>query len=174
MPPLLRGARVTLRPPTERDIEFSLAFANDEDLRGWLRFWRPTGEEEERAWLRDAAQSEEPTWLIEEGSRPVGFASLTSWNKPAGVAEMGLGLLATGDRGRGVGEEACRLVLRHAFDAMGLQRVYLHVLDDNAPAIRLYERLGFRREGVLRRHAYKRGALRDQLVMGLLREEAAP
>jgi RimJ/RimL family protein N-acetyltransferase len=53
---------------------------------------------------------------------------------------------------------------------MALQRVWLHVYADN-PAARLYARLGFRPEGTLRRHAWKRGAYRDQLVMGLLAEE---
>ena len=38
MPPELRGKRVVLRAPAEADLPFLMAFANDPDLRGWLRF----------------------------------------------------------------------------------------------------------------------------------------
>ena len=168
MAPVLRGKKVTLRPPRDDDLDFAMRFANDEELRGWLRFWRPTTQDEERAWLRGAQQSDEPTWIIEHEARPVGTLALTQWDRVSRTAELGVGVLD--GRSTGLGGEAISLALDHAFGEMGLQRVHLHVYADN-PAVRLYERLGFRIEGTLRRHAWKRGAYRDQHVMGLLREE---
>jgi putative acetyltransferase len=49
--------------------------------------------------------------------------------------------------------------------------VYLHVFPDNEAAIRLYERVGFAREGVLRRHVSKRGRSRDVVVMAAVRDD---
>ena len=46
-------------------------------------------------------------------------------------------------RGRGLGSEAVRLMLRHGFETMGLTRVWLRVRTDNAPARALYEKAGF-------------------------------
>lgn len=169
--PVLEGERVRLRPPAEGDLEFAHAFANDEDLRGWLRFWRPTTEMEEMEWLQSLRDEGELVWLIEarEGGEPLGFCSLHV--EPVGrLAELGIGIMDGGRRGRGAGSDAIRLILGHAFGTLRLQRVYLNVVADN-PAARLYERLGFRREGTLRRHTWKRGAYRDQHVMGVLREE---
>jgi len=177
MPPVLRGEKVTLRAPRDEDLDFAMRFANDEELRGWLRFWRPTTVDEERAWIRNAQRSDEPQWFIEHEGRPVGAIGLTSWDRVSRVAELGVGILdgeglgqGHGGRGRGLGTEAIRLALSHGFAEMGLQRVMLHVYADN-PAARLYERLGFRVEGRMRRQSWKRGAYRDQLVMGILAEE---
>ncbi|MEA3201722.1 MAG: hypothetical protein QOE90_3150 [Thermoplasmata archaeon] len=170
MPPELRGERVVLRAPTERDVPFLLAFANDPDLRGWLRFTMPTTEELELRWLASLDDAHDRVWLMLDGTRAVGCVGLHGWDPVARHAELGLGILLPADRGRGLGHEACALALRHAFDEMGLQRVWLHVIEDN-PARKLYERLGFREEGRLRRHVYKRGAWRDSIAMGLLREE---
>lgn len=174
MPPTLEGERVRLRAPRDDDLPFLLRLANDPDLRGWLRFERPVTESEERAWLAHLHDDEGRVWLVETlPGKPVGLVSLLEWSHVARHAELGVALLAPEDRGAGFGGEACRLALRHAFEDMGLQRVHLTVHEDN-PAARLYRRLGFREEGRLRRHAYKRGAYRDVLAMGLLREEWLP
>ena len=172
MPPTLEGEKVRLRAPGKADLPLLLAVANDPGLRGWLRFERPKTESEERAWLAHLDDRDGRVWLVEEKAtgRGLGMVSLLGWNGPARHAELGVTLVRAEDRGAGHGGEACRLALRHAFQDMALQRVHLTVHDDN-PAVRLYLRLGFREEGRLRRHVYKRGAYRDLLAMGLLREE---
>lgn len=168
--PVLEGAAARLRPLTEEDVPFLVRFANDEDLRGWLRFWRPMTEADELGWVRNLDGSDDVVWAMVKDGVPVGCIGLHQVDRVAGTAELGLGVLDASKRGRGIGHEACGLVIEHAFGGMGLQRVWLHVYTDN-PAVRLYERLGFRREGTLRRHGFKRGAWRDQHVYGLLREE---
>lgn len=172
VPPTLRGERVLLRELREDDLGFCVAFANDPELRGWLRFERPMTEEGERAWLHGLSHSDEPQWLMAVAATgaPAGIIGLMEWDKVARHAELGLGILDPAARGRGIGGEAIRLVLRHAFHDLNLQRVHLRVHEDN-PARRLYARAGFREEGVLRRDVYKRGAYRDAVVMGILREE---
>jgi RimJ/RimL family protein N-acetyltransferase len=72
---------------------------------------------------------------------------------------------------QGYGQQAIRLLLRHAFHDLGLQRVYLTVLDDNPRAIRAYEKCGFTVEGRLRKHVYKRGQFRDLVFMGVCADD---
>lgn len=170
--PTLETPRVRLRPVGPQDLDFCLDFANDPELRGWLRFERPKLPEGERAWLEGLDPSRDRVWAMTEPAtgRPVGLVSLTGWHHVARHAELGLGILDPRERGRGFGADAIRLLLRHAFEDMDLQRVHLTVHADN-PARRLYARLGFREEGILRRHVYKRGAFRDLVHMGILREE---
>jgi len=52
--------------------------------------------------------------------------------------------------GRGIGSAALPLVLAHCFDELGTHRVWLDVMPDNGRARRVYERAGFRAEGLLR------------------------
>ncbi|GII61545.1 hypothetical protein Skr01_16300 [Sphaerisporangium krabiense] len=65
-------------------------------------------------------------------------------------ARIGLVLVAPAGRGRGHGAAIIRAALRLAFEDLKVHRVDLGVYPHNSGAIRLYERFGFRREGVLR------------------------
>ena len=87
------------------------------------------------------------------------------------VAWLGLGI---GDRshwGQGVGSEAMQLALGYAFCELNLYRVQLTVIDTNARAIALYEKLGFQREGVFRKFGRRDGKRYDMFLYGLLRPE---
>jgi RimJ/RimL family protein N-acetyltransferase len=87
------------------------------------------------------------------------------------VAWLGLGI---GDRslwGQGIGSEAMQLALRYAFCELNLYRVQLTVIDYNARAIALYEKFGFKREGVFRQFGQRDGRRYDMILYGLLRPE---
>jgi len=73
--------------------------------------------------------------------------------------------------GRGYGTDAVLVLLRLAFDKVGLHRVHLHVFDFNERAISCYEKCGFRREGMLRDYWFKNGKFRDTLLMSILESE---
>lgn len=84
--------------------------------------------------------------------------------------------LAIGDpanRGRGYGSDALRLMLRFAFHEVNLHRVQLTVFAYNTPAIRLYEKFGFTREGVFRDYILRDGQRHDMFLYGLLAHEWA-
>jgi len=100
----------------------------------------------------------------------VGFYEIEWAN---GNAWLGIGI---GDRrnwGKGYGADALRLILRHGFGEMNLHRISLTVIAYNTRAIALYERFGFRREGVFREFGCRDGRRYDLLLYGLLRSEWA-
>jgi RimJ/RimL family protein N-acetyltransferase len=74
-------------------------------------------------------------------------------------------------RGKGLAEEASRLLLRFAFGTLGLHRVFLQVDVTNQSAISLYRRLGFVEEGVLRAAAFAEGRFVDRLLLSMLSHE---
>jgi RimJ/RimL family protein N-acetyltransferase len=86
-------------------------------------------------------------------------------------ADLRISLFYEDDFGRGYGTEALRLVLDYAFNTLKLHRVGLDVFDYNARAIHVYEKLGFRREGVLRDALYYDGAFHDSVLMSILEDE---
>ena len=88
-------------------------------------------------------------------------------------AEFSIQIGAESARGRGIGEAATRLTLDHAFGDLNLHRVSLSVLASNARAIALYEKVGFRAEGLLRKAAFKEGRYLDVVAMGMLAADRA-
>ena len=83
--------------------------------------------------------------------------------------------LSASHHGRGLGSEAIRVLARHLFEECGHHRLTIDPASDNAPAIRAYERVGFRRVGIMR--SYERGTdgvWHDGLLMDMLAEEFRP
>lgn len=74
-------------------------------------------------------------------------------------------------QGKGVASAAIQLVLNYAFNIMNLKRITLGVIAENTNAIRLYEKIGFVREGCLRSHVLCNGAYHDVILYGLMAEE---
>ncbi|MFL9889500.1 MULTISPECIES: GNAT family N-acetyltransferase [Paraburkholderia] len=86
-------------------------------------------------------------------------------------AEFSIQIGAETARGRGIGEAATRQTLDHAFGDLNLNRISLTVLASNARAIALYEKVGFRAEGLLRQAAFKGGRYLDVIPMAILADD---
>lgn len=71
---------------------------------------------------------------------------------------------------RGIGEMVCREIIKHAFIDLNLNRIYLYVLEQNARAIRMYEKVGFLVEGKLEDAVYKNGSYHNTIMMAILRK----
>lgn len=74
-------------------------------------------------------------------------------------------------RGRGYGTDMIKTLLKICFDELDMHKVYLEAYGYNEAAIRLYERLGFVREGVYRERTYAMGRRWDEVRYGMLRNE---
>lgn len=73
--------------------------------------------------------------------------------------------------GQGLGSEALLQILHYGFNERGLNRVYAHINADNIASIRLHEKCGYKREGLLRQAIFKNGQFKDIVVMSILKEE---
>lgn len=166
-------AQVRLRTVTEADLPDYVRWLNDPEVTQFTTLEAgsitPEGEREWFARISDPERRDR-CWAIEAGGRHVGNCAL-------GLDETGraggFGIII-GDKtqwGKGYGTAALREVLRIGFGEMKLQRIWLQAFSGNARGLRCYEKCGFRREGVLRRHRLKRGEWVDVVCMGILREE---
>lgn len=102
--------------------------------------------------------------------RVIGTCTLAGWDRQHRRAELGFAL-GRSHWGRGVMAEALPTVLRFGFVGMQLHRIEADVDPRNAPSVRHLERLGFRREGLLRERYHQGGEVQDALFYGLLRAE---
>lgn len=104
-------------------------------------------------------------------SKCVGHVGLYEVDERNRRGELGV-LIGTAEvRGLGVGKSACRAILDIAFFEFGLHSVYLHVIEDNSIAIKLYTQLGFRKDGVIREAVFKNGVFKGLAHYTLLADE---
>jgi putative acetyltransferase len=107
------------------------------------------------------------------GERVVGMLSLHAFPRPRRQHAAAIGMSVHEEwHGKGVGTALMHAGLDLADNWLNLTRLELEVYIDNEPAIRLYERFGFEREGLLRQHAYRDGRYVDSYVMARLRTPA--
>ncbi len=74
--------------------------------------------------------------------------------------------------GQGLGFEASRLLVRHGFEALNLNRIELGTPASNIGMQKIAEKLGMKREGVKRAAFFKDGLFQDIWIFGLLADEA--
>jgi len=105
------------------------------------------------------------------GERVVGMLSVHTFpRKPRRRHAGAIGMGVHDDwQGKGVGTALMRAGVDLADKWLNLTRLELEVYTDNEPAVRLYERFGFEREGTLRQHAYRDGRYVDAYMMARLR-----
>ena len=83
---------------------------------------------------------------------------------PPGVFELGIALFDEEARGRGYGTEAIALLTAHLFAELGAERVQASTAVDNSAMRRVFEKLGFAKEGVMRSYM-PAGESRDDYVL---------
>ena len=169
---------VRLRELAREDIAIVNRWRQDRDLVDGLGApARYISEDVDHAWFEDYLRRRGAdvrcAILVEGEVEPVGLISLIGIDSVHRRAEMHLLVGRRDLHGRGVGTDATRLMLAHAFGDLNLHRVFLSVLARNAAAIRVYEKSGFVREGVARESAYKRGEYEDMMQMAILDREFA-
>jgi RimJ/RimL family protein N-acetyltransferase len=102
---------------------------------------------------------------------PVGVISLMNISEANDSAELSVIVGHPEDRHQGYGAEAIALILRYGFEDLNLNRVGLSVFEFNEDAISTYEKLGFRKEGRLRKAVKRDDAFHDAILMGISRSE---
>ena len=83
---------------------------------------------------------------------------------PPGVFELGIELFVDA-RGKGFGSEAIELLTAHLFDEHGAGRVQASTAVENGAMRRVFEKLGFREEGVMRAFMPRAGGRREDFVL---------
>ncbi|HYX88211.1 MAG TPA: GNAT family protein [Gaiellaceae bacterium] len=171
----LRGERVLLRPLRADELETVWQARVDDESAPWMS----TPEAYERLRERVASSGRfVDGWLdlgIESDGRLVGEidARHPPRSMPEGVFELGISLFDVHDRGRGLGTDAIRLLTRHLFDREGARRVQASTWVENRAMRRVFEKLGFVEEGVLRAYMPSERGRDDYVLYAITRDDLA-
>ncbi|MBE7450599.1 MAG: GNAT family N-acetyltransferase [Kofleriaceae bacterium] len=169
---------VRLRPLAESDVDHIMTWVNDPEITGNIAAFsgRAFTRDDEVAYVRQIlASPSDRVFSIEEAAtgRYLGQTGLHQIHARSKVARLACIIATRGDMGRGYGTGAIRLVLDHAFGPLGLHKLWLMVFSHNERGRRIYGRLGFVEEGVLREEYFHQDRWFDMVRMSMLAREWA-
>lgn len=174
---MIYGEKTRLRAIERTDLERYVEWFNDPEVTQHLMRHLPISMADEERWYESQQKLPEESRSMALDARDdkrwvhIGGVGLHDIDWQSRMAEAGISI---GDKrywDRGFGKDAMRTLLRHGFDCLNLNRIYLRVFVDNERAIAVYRHLGFVEEGRLRKHFFRRGEYHDMLIMGILRPE---
>lgn len=171
----VRGPTLTLRYAVQADAPRLLELASEEAVTRWFSWGPYSTVAEPRAYIDSLAAKRDAGILLD-------FLVVHHEDGPIGVT--GLSELSARDRratvgtwfgrqwwGRGVNAESKALIAALAFDGLGMERLTAWANARNGRSQMALERVGFRREGVLRAWHRHGDAMHDVVVFRMLRAE---
>jgi RimJ/RimL family protein N-acetyltransferase len=167
----LRGERVELRTVEREHVEFLRDLVNDPDVWQYLDNRPPiNGVAEEEYVEEEAANEDSVSLLISVDGEPAGTIGFRPATPVDGSVELGL-LVAPAHWGEGYSTDAARTLTTYAFEERRVHRVVAKAVTDNVGSCRIWEKLGFREEGVFREAAFHGGEYLDVAQYAVLAEE---
>jgi RimJ/RimL family protein N-acetyltransferase len=170
----IKGEKITLRPYRLSDAEAILRGASDPVAR------RLTGthatftlEQTQNYVARYETAEDRVGFIIAHPAtlEPLGEIVLLGIDEDNRNAGLRIAIFNQEDFSKGYGSEAIRLVVNHGFKELNLHRISLEVFDFNPRAIHVYEKVGFKREGVMRDALFYDGEYHNTIMMGILESE---
>ena len=149
--PVIKGQKLILRPMCMEDTEQFLRMRNHPDVNRWFVFRREITAEEHIAWINEhlTTSGDCRQFMIyaphEDGLSYyiIGCTNLKNIDLIAGSAEYGVFIADPNVRGKGYGTETLSLMIKYAFEHLGLKSVLSRVFTDNIPSFTHFERGGF-------------------------------
>ena len=176
--PVLQTERFIVREFTPKDAPSLARFANNRKIWACLRdrFPHPYSEKDAAEFIgMVSGQPPSTSFAIEIDGKAVGAVGIIPQD-PNDVyrysAELGY-WLGEPYWGKGLMTEIVRLFVKEAFQRFNFWRIYAGVYHNNPASMRVLEKAGFTREGVLRKAAFKDGNILDEVRFSLLKEELA-
>ncbi|NNE68567.1 MAG: GNAT family N-acetyltransferase [Pyrinomonadaceae bacterium] len=174
--PRLESERLLLTQMSEDDSSQVLAiFSDPEVMRYWgmaplkdaddaIRFIRETN--------KSFTERELFGWgvRLKETGKLIGTCTLLNFDAQNKRAEIGSAVIRK-HWGKGVATEAAATLISFAFDTLKLHRLEADVDPKNTASLRVLEKFGFKKEGLLRERWHQMGEIQDSVFLGLLRRE---
>lgn len=164
-----RGETVTLRTVEREDADLLQRAYNEPAFQEGFLVSHPSNRNEVETRIQETVEDDDSVYLLVcVDETAVGGVSLRNVRRSHGMLAY---WLLPDERGNGYVTEAASLLVDHAFQNLGLHRVFAWTIDDNDASQAVLRRLGFRHEGTYREHVFTRGEYRDTEHFGLLDSE---
>jgi len=166
---------ISLRLFNKSDVDLKVKWINDKDINTFLHYDLPLCPDRTLNWFNKImSNSSREDYIYElitdRGHVPIGLIGLLGIDNKNRKAEF---YIVNGEKeywGKGLATKATRKFLNHAFLKHDLNKIYLYTEVDNELAQRLFEKIGFQKEGLLKEDLIYMGRKIDRYYYAIYRE----
>lgn len=164
--------KIRLVPIEEHHLEWMYQCRNDDSIRHWCRQVGLIRWDEHWSWYESLAGDKSRQMFVMREERSFGdfgVVGLTSIDQVARRAEFSI-WVEPQNQGKGLATEGMKAICNYGFLELGLNSIWGESFEGN-PGIKIWEKLGFKKDGIRRDFYYKNGSFVDAHLCSLLRSE---
>ena len=168
---ILKDDIVLLRAIEEDDAQVLMDLINDPEVENSVYGWSyPVSLSSQKSWISNLANGSTVRYSIDYEGKMVGVAIISSIDMKNRTANMNIKLLQSA-RGKGVATRVVVLMIKYCFEELNLHCLTANVIERNSSSRKLFEKLGFSQDGILRDRVYKNGGYHNVIAYSLLKDE---
>jgi RimJ/RimL family protein N-acetyltransferase len=165
---MIKGKKILLVPPEEKDLEKFEKWFSEEEL---TKYWDTSFPLNRENFREKIFKTSDKYFMIKiKNKKIIGFVEMKNIDWKNSKCMIGI-MIEKKEHNRGYGTDAIKTLLNFIFSQLNLHKVYLYVFEENKKAIRVYEKCGFKVEGKLIDDVYKGGKFHNYLRMFILKED---
>lgn len=169
---ILESDELLIKPTEESDLNELMQLRWDADVMSYL-LHEPIGMKQQTEWFKNITSKDVVMTIFlkeKNGLRIIGTTGLYNINMRHQTATLKL-RITNNVQGRGIGNKLFIMILDYAFGTLNIRKILSDNFSDNERVAILKDKLGFVKEGILRKHYYHNGEFRDADVYNLFKED---
>ena len=160
---------IRIRRFQEDDIPYKVKWINDAENNQFLHYDLPLREDKTLLWFNSIKdRTDRADFTITNDGIPVGLIGLLNIDNRNRKAEYYITLGGAEFKGKGIARKASNLLIDESYYNYNLKKIYLYTEVKNKSAQRLFKRIGFIKEGLLKEDLIQEGKKVDRFIYGLL------
>ena len=164
---MLEGKNVNLRVAEKEDFSLASQWINNLEYVGEFQFSPQMSRTDIEKSFGSMGPEAKSFFVEKKDGTEIGSIG----HRPEGKAqEIGFSMLPS-ERGKGFCSEAAQIMVDYLFLSKDIVRIQAHADTENVASQKVLEKIGFRKEGVVRKNSFVRGEWRDDYMYSILREE---
>lgn len=160
--------KVSIRKFEECDIPYKVKWINDERNNEYLHYDLPLREDKTLLWFKNLKdRNDRVDFTITYDEEPAGLIGLLNIDFKNKRAEYYICLGGEKFKGKGIAKAATDLLIKKAYEVLGLKKIYLYTEVKNVRAQKFFEKSGFKKERLIRNDLFHNGKNIDRYLYDL-------
>jgi len=162
---------VKLRPIRLSDAPRYVKWLNDPAVTRFLSRSPGITLKQEREWIKNTiGDKTKAVFALIYKSEHIGSISIDRIDQKSKKGSLGIFIGEKNIWNKGIGTIATQKMVRYGFNKLKLHKIFLCVFPKNERAIKIYQKLGFKKEGYLKDEFKKKGRFRDLIQMAIIKK----